>query len=115
MILHFQWGNPVAINLVILVVYSIMAFLMWRTFKEGQRQSDVSLSISQFNTLNNDLKTLISEAKNIKFISGVSESFLKPFKNNFERSNSINNIYLFLIPDTINFYEEEINEKKECQ
>jgi len=56
-----------------------MAFLMWRTFKEGQRQSNLSLSIGQFNILNKKLEVLNVEAQNLKFKSELKEVQFKPF------------------------------------
>ena len=112
MTLLFQWGNPDPINLLILVVYAVMAFLMWRTFKEGQRQSNVSLSIGQFNILNKELEGLNTEAQNFKFKSEMEEVQFKPFRHAFETSNGIYYIDLFNILDTIKFYHEPSDEKR---
>jgi hypothetical protein len=112
MTLLFQWGNPDPINLIILIVYSVMAFLMWKTFKEGQRQSNISLSISQFNILNKEFEGLLSEAQNIKFKSELEDIQLNPFRHAFEKSNGIYYIDLFNILDTIKYYQEPSDEKK---
>ena len=85
---------------------------MWRTFKEGQRQSNLSLSIGQFNILNKELEVLNVEAQNLKFKSELKEVQFKPFWHAFETSNGIYYIDLFNILDTIGFYQEPSDEKK---
>jgi hypothetical protein len=112
MILLFQWGNPDPINLIIFIVYAVMAILMWKTFKEGQRQSNISLSISQFNILNKEFEGLLSEAQNMKFKSELEDLQLKPFRHSFEKSNGIYYISLFTILDTIKYYKDPSDEKE---
>lgn len=87
---------------------------MWKTFKEGQRQSNVSLSISQFNILNKEFEGLLSEAQNMKFKSELEELPLKPFRQAFEKGNGIYYIELFEILNTIKYYQEPSDEKRKC-
>ncbi|MFA6089446.1 MAG: hypothetical protein WC755_06285 [Candidatus Woesearchaeota archaeon] len=95
MILCYTWTTPDTINFFILIVYVITAFLIYRTFNEGRKQTKISLSINQFNIFYNDLKDLIEDAENIKYKTDLGENANSSTKSYLEKSNGINYIGLF--------------------
>lgn len=113
-IFFLQWHTSDYINLFILIVYAVMAYLMYITYRNGQKLSKAGLSISEYNIIFNDLQSLITEAKEIKFKSYFNETQLIPIKHRYEQSDGIFYIKLFLfvtsqIPTNKVIYESEQN------
>ncbi len=85
------------VNFLILIVYAFMAKYMYRTFIGGQKQTETSLAINQFNIYHTELQGLIEEGKNIKFHSDMDEGILKTLNYQFIKSNGIEYISAFTI------------------
>ena len=50
MILCFTWGNPDPLNVGVIIVYLVIAFLMIRTIQLGREQLEVSLNQLELST-----------------------------------------------------------------
>lgn len=106
MTILFTWGNPDPINLLILIVYAIMAIFMYQTLKEAQKQTTYTLAINQFNIFNSELQEFITEGKNIKFNSNFALN-TQSYYNCIDNSNAIQYIRLFPLPKQIAKEDEE--------
>lgn len=85
------------VNFLIFIVYAIMAKYMYKTFTGGQKQTEISLAINQFNIYHFELQGLIEEAKNIKFYSDLDliNGKLKSLSPAYDKANGINYIEVF--------------------
>jgi|GEM_PF-5375890 len=107
------WTNSDTINCAILIVYTIMAWYMYRTFEIGFRQTKFSLAINQFGIFNDQLKQFKDEGENIRFkLNLYSENDINNFTKAVEKSNGIYYIEIFLLlsHSPNEFTESEINE-----
>lgn len=96
MILCFSWTTADTINTLILITYIVTAWVIYRTFKEGKRQTTISLSISQYNILYKELIDLIDDAKSLKFKSDLGNEAHVNIRTRIDEANGINYIALFL-------------------
>lgn len=102
------------VNFLILIVYALMAKYMYSTFTGGQKQTEISLSINQFNIYHFELQGLIGEGKNIKFRSDLNEGILKTLDYQFINSNGIEYISVFTIAtDTLKYTLNKNNENSQ--
>lgn len=85
------------VNFLIFIVYAIMAKYMFKTFTGGQKQTEISLAINQYNIYHFELQELIVEGKNIKFHTDLGDSILKPLKYQYSNSNGIDYMGVFTI------------------
>ena len=70
------------IQIGIFIVGTITAFILWRTIKEGQRQSKAALAINQYNIYHKELIIIIENFMNMNFK-----------KDMLDHDVSINNIF----------------------
>lgn len=90
------WATADTINTLILITYIVTVWVIYKTFKEGKRQTTISLSISQYNILYKELLDLIEDAKNIKFKSDLGEEAHVNIRTRIDEANGIYYIPLFL-------------------
>lgn len=90
-----------------------MATLMYLTFKEGQKQTRISLAINQYNIFQKELDSFIKEANDIKFKSDLSPTILAPYKHAFENANGIYYIKVFDdVLDSIRLLPDDSTERR---
>jgi hypothetical protein len=99
MTLFISWSTSDTINTLILIVYIITAIVIYMTFKGGQEQTSISLSISQHNIYYNELLDFIEDAKNIKFNSYLGDKAHISIRSNIDKSNGIDYMSLFQFTD----------------
>jgi hypothetical protein len=112
-IFFLKWNPSDYINLFILIVYAVMAYLMYITYRNGQKLSKAGLSISEYNIIFNDLQSLITEAKEIKFKSYLNEAQINPIKYRYDQSDGVFYIKLFLFVTLQNQSNKVIYESEE--
>ncbi len=89
---------PDAINVAMLIATSVMAILMYKTFKSGQEQTSISLGINQYHIYYTEFKDYVEEAKNLKFDDEsdvLSKAGISNIKARFDGLNYIP-AFLFL-------------------
>lgn len=83
-VFYLDWSRSELLNLFAVIAYFITAIIMYLTLDEGRKQTKISLSISQFNILDNLLSDFINEAKTITFKSELEDD---SFLNNILKSH----------------------------
>jgi len=109
MVLCINWTTSDTINSLILIIYIITARVIYITFIEGKKQTAISLSISQFNIYYNELLDFFEDGKAIKLHSDLGDKAHPIIKDNIEKVDGINYIYLFLYAEK--YLVEDIDDK----
>lgn len=112
MIFCYSWSIPDSINTLVLLVSSIMAWVMYKTFKEGQKQTRQALAIDQFHIFEKELGGLLEEAGKIKFESYTQYEKLKPYKDQFDNANGIYYIYIFDVLNDVRLLPFDSEERR---